>query len=274
MIDSHVHFWKYHPVKDAWINEDMKVIQADFLPDELHDIYLKNNIEGCIAVQADQSEQETEFLLSLAEQHNFIKGVVGWIDLRDENLPEKLATFSKYEKLKGWRHIAQAEPNGFLLSPSFLRGIAALKNYNYTYDILIGKNQLKEAIAMVEKFPAQRFVLDHFAKPDIKGNSGDLEWKESIKVMATHKNVYCKVSGMVTEADWQHWEHDDLKFYLDVVFESFGTDRLMFGSDWPVCTLAASYEETKQVLESYVCKLTNVQRKAIFELNAKECYQL
>lgn len=274
MIDSHVHFWKYHPVKDAWMNEDMKVIQADFLPDELEILFRDNAVEGCIAVQADQSEQETEFLLSLAEQHDFIKGVVGWIDLRDENLPEKLAIFSKYEKLKGWRHIAQAEPNGFLLSPSFLRGIAALKNYNYTYDILIGKNQLKEAIAMVEKFPAQRFVLDHMAKPDIKGNSGDLEWKESIKVMATYKNVYCKVSGMVTEADWQHWKHDDLKFYLDMVFESFGTDRIMFGSDWPVCTLAASYEETKQVLESYVSNLTNLQRKAVFELNAKECYQL
>lgn len=274
MIDSHVHFWKYHPVKEAWITEDMKVIQRNFLPHEFEGLLRDNAMEGCIAVQADQSEQETEFLLSLAEQHHFIKGVVGWIDLRSDDLPEKLAAFSSYEKLKGWRHIAQPEPSGFLLSPSFLRGIAALQNYNHTYDILIGKNQLREAIAMVEKFPAQRFILDHIAKPDIKGNSGDLEWKESIKEMATHKNVYCKVSGMVTEADWRNWKHDDLKFYLDVVFESFGTNRLMFGSDWPVCTLAANYQETKQVVENYVNQLTDLQRKAVFELNAKECYQL
>lgn len=274
MIDSHVHFWNYDPIKDAWITDDMKVIQRDFLPDELEAIYRNHGVEGCVAVQADQSEQETEFLLSLAEKHDFIKGVVGWIDLRSEKLPEKLAEFSKHSKLKGWRHIVQAEPAGFMSSHSFLRGIAALKAYNYTYDILINKNQLTEAIELIAKFPEQRFVLDHIVKPDIKAKDGDLEWKGNIRKLAKHSNVYCKVSGMVTEADWQNWKPSDMQFYLDTVFESFAIDKLMFGSDWPVCTLAASYEETKQIVTDYTSQLTDVQRKAVFELNAKTCYQL
>jgi len=274
MIDSHVHFWNYHPVKDAWITDDMKVIQRDFLPDELEAIYRNHGVAGCVAVQADQSEQETEFLLSLAEKHDFIKGVVGWIDLRSEKLPEKLVEFSKDSKLKGWRHIVQAEPAGFMSSHSFLRGIAALKAYTYTYDILINKNQLTEAIELIAKFPEQRFVLDHIAKPDIKAKDGDLEWKGNIGKLAKHSNVYCKVSGMVTEADWQNWKPSDMQFYLDTVFESFAIDKLMFGSDWPVCTLAASYEETKQIVTDYTSQLTDVQRKAVFELNAKTCYQL
>ncbi|SOD12118.1 amidohydrolase family protein [Pedobacter xixiisoli] len=274
MIDSHVHFWKYHPVKEAWITEKMKAIQADFLPDQLQLELMENGIEGCVAVQADQSEQETEFLLSLATEYDFIKGVVGWIDLRGENLPDRLAAFSKYKKLKGWRHIAQSEPDGFLLDPSFLRGIAELKNYRHTYDIVIVRNQLKEAISLVNKFPEQRFILDHIAKPDIKDNNGDIAWQEGISLLAKHKNLYCKVSGMVTEADWYNWKNEDMKFYLDTVFENFSIDKLMFGSDWPVCTLAASYRETKQVVEDYISQLTVLQRKAIFESNAKECYQL
>lgn len=274
MIDSHVHFWNYHPVKEAWITEEMKAIQADFLPDQLQKELAANGIEGCVAVQADQSEQETKFLLSLATNHDFIKGVVGWIDLRSEHLSDRLVAYSKYEKLKGWRHIAQPEPDGFLLSPSFLRGIAELKNYSHTYDIVIGRNQLKEAISLVDKFPDQRFVLDHIAKPDIKGNNGDVAWKEGISLLATHKNLYCKVSGMVTEADWYHWKHEDMKFYLDTVFENFSTNKLMFGSDWPVCTLAANYKQTKEIVEDHISQLTALQRRAIFELNAKECYQL
>ena len=274
MIDSHVHFWNYHPVKEAWITEEMKAIQADFLPAQLAVQLQENGISGCVAVQADQSEQETEFLLSLAEQYDFIKGVVGWIDLRSEHLPERLAAFAKYEKLKGWRHIAQPEPAGFLLAPSFLRGIAALEPYQHTYDILIGKDQLQEAISLVKQFPKQRFVLDHIAKPAIKSKQGDAAWKANISQLAKHENVYCKVSGMVTEADWYQWTYADLTFYLDVVFEHFAIDKLMFGSDWPVCTLAANYQETKQIVDTYLSQFSDTERRAIFELNAKACYQL
>lgn len=274
MIDSHVHFWNYHPVKDAWITDDMEILQADFTPDELEVELLKNGMAGCVAIQADQSERETEFLLALAQKYSFIKGVVGWVDLQRENLPERLDLFSANEKLKGWRHIAQAEPQGFLNSASFLRGIAQLSHFNHTYDILIHQNQLEEAIALVEKFPEQRFVLDHMAKPDIKGNKGWLAWQDGIKTLATHQKVYCKISGMVTEANWTNWKYDDLKYYLDVVFEHFSTDRIMFGSDWPVCKLAATYTETKQIVTQYINQLTDLQRKAVFELTAKECYQL
>lgn len=274
MIDSHVHFWNYHPVKDAWITEEMKILQSDFTPDQLEVELLKNGITECVAVQADQSEQETAFLLALAQKFPFIKGVVGWIDLQHENLPERLAVFSENKKIKGWRHIVQAEPQGFLSSPSFLRGIAQLSQFNHTYDLLIHQNQLEETIALVEKFPEQRFILDHMAKPDIKGNSGRVEWQSGIQTLATHKNVYCKISGMVTEANWTNWKYDDLKYYLDVVFENFPTNRLMFGSDWPVCTLAATYTEAKQVVTQYLNQLTDIQQKAVFELTAKECYQL
>jgi len=274
MIDSHVHFWNYHPVKDAWITDDMKILQANFTPDGLEVELLKNGVTGCVAVQADQSEQETEFLLALAQKYSFIKGVVGWIDLQSENLPERLTVFSANKKIKGWRHIVQAEPQGFMSSPSFLRGISQLSHFNHTYDILIHRNQLEEAIALVEKFPEQRFILDHMAKPDIKGNEGRLAWQKGMKALATHQNVYCKTSGMVTEANWTDWKYDDLKYYLDIVFEYFSTDRIMFGSDWPVCKLAATYTETKQIVAQYINQLTDLQRKAVFELTAKECYQL
>ncbi|RZK69055.1 MAG: amidohydrolase, partial [Pedobacter sp.] len=242
MIDSHVHFWNYHPVKDAWITEEMKVIQRDFAPSDLEKELRENGIDGCIAVQADQSEQETEFLLKYADEYPFIKGVVGWIDFRSTDLSDRLAVFAKYEKLVGWRHIAQPEPEGFLISSDFVRGIAALKNYGHTYDLVIHRGQLAEAISLVAQFPEQRFVLDHLAKPDIKNKQGDDEWKQNIVTLSQHPNVYGKISGMVTEADWHSWTYDDMVFYLDVMFEHFGTNRLMFGSDWPVCKLAASYQ--------------------------------
>lgn len=274
MIDSHVHFWNYDPIKDAWITDDMKVIQRDFTPVDLEIELIASGINGCIAVQADQSEQETEFLLSYADEYEFIKGVVGWIDFRSENLPKRLEAFAHYEKLVGWRHIAQPEPAGFLISPDFVRGIAALENYQRTYDIVIHRGQLKEVISLVEQFPKQRFVLDHLAKPDIKNKQGDEEWKQDIVTLSKHENVYGKISGMVTEANWYSWTYDDMLFYLDTMFENFGTNRLLFGSDWPVCTLAASYQQTKQIVDQYTYRLSDDERKAVFETNAIACYQL
>ena len=274
MIDSHVHFWDYHPVKEAWINEDMKAIQRDFKPSDIEQTLLENGITGCVAVQADQSENETNFLLAYAEKYAFIKGVVGWIDFRSEDLPQRLAAFAYHQKLVGWRHIAQPEPTGFLISPEFMRGLAELKNYPHTYDIVIHRGQLAEAIILVAKFPEQRFILDHLAKPDIKNKQGDEAWQQQIKELSLHTNVYGKISGMVTEADWQSWTYDDMHFYLDVMFENFGTDRLMFGSDWPVCTVAASYQQTKNIVDRYTNQLSTQQKKAVFETNAINCYQL
>ncbi|RYG12999.1 MAG: amidohydrolase, partial [Chitinophagaceae bacterium] len=228
----------------------------------------------CIAVQADQSEKETEFLLKYAQEYSFVKGVVGWIDFRNAELPRRLEAFAHQEKLVGWRHIAQPEPAGFLVSKEFLRGIAALKNYQHTYDIVIHRGQLAEAIELVAQFPEQRFILDHLAKPDIKNNQGDDEWRQNIKILSQHSNVYGKISGMVTEADWYSWTYDDMVFYLNVMFENFGTQRLMFGSDWPVCTLAASYQQTKQIVDNYMARLSDKEKKAVFETNAVQCYQL
>jgi len=274
MIDSHVHFWNYHPVKEAWITDEMKVIQRDFTPADLAMELKANGVNGCIAVQADQSEQETEFLLNYADEYQFIKGVVGWIDFRNADLPERLDLFAKHEKLVGWRHIAQPEPTGFLNSPEFVRGIAELRKYEHTYDIVIHRGQLNEAIKLVEKLPEQRFILDHLAKPDIKTKQGNEQWEQHIRTLSQHHNVYCKLSGMVTEADWQTWNYSDMVYYLDTVFENFGVNRLMFGSDWPVCTVAASYQQTKQIVDGYVAQLTDKEKKAVFETNAIQCYQL
>lgn len=274
MIDSHVHFWNYHPVKDAWITNEMKVLQKDFAPSQLAAELNENGINGCVAVQADQSEQETEFLLNYAGKYSFIKGVVGWIDFRSEQLPERLDYFAQHKKLKGWRHIVQAEPEGFLNNLNFLQGMAELQQYGHTYDILIHSGQLEEAVGFVEKFPDQKFALDHIAKPNIKTRQGNVAWSDGIRRLAQHKNVYCKISGMVTEANWNSWTYDDMVYYLDAVFEHFGPYRLMFGSDWPVCTLSAKYSQVKQIIEKFTTQLTYEQRRAVFETTAIKCYNL
>ena len=208
-IDSHQHFWKYDPVKDAWINDDMKVIQRDFMPEDLEPLLHENGIDGCIAVQADQSEAETHFLLELAQNNDFVKGVVGWVDLRIPDLKSRLDYFSQFKKLKGFRHIVQAEPeDDFLLKDDFCNGIAQLEQYNFTYDILILPKHLPYAVELVKRFPNQKFVIDHLAKPNFKQNDFS-DWKKGIIVLAKCENVYCKVSGLVTEADWNNWSETD-----------------------------------------------------------------
>lgn len=274
IIDSHQHFWHYDAARDSWITEEMNVLKRDFLPADLQQEFATNGVEGCIAVQAAQSEEETLFLLDLAEKYPFVKGVVGWCDLRDSNLPARLEYFSQFEKLCGFRHVVQSEPDDdFLLREDFLRGIAQLKKFNFTYDILIYPKQLPAAIKFVEKFPEQAFVLDHIAKPFIKAQITE-PWAAQIKELAQHPNLYCKVSGMVTEANWQNWQADDFKAYLDVVFEAFGTDRIMYGSDWPVCLVAASYQQVKDLLADYMSNFSSVEREKIFSLNAQHFYKL
>lgn len=272
-IDSHIHFWKYHPVKDAWITDDMKIIQRDFLPKDLLPVLQENKTDGCVAVQADQSEGETIFLLQCAKENDFIKGVVGWIDLKANDLDDRLQYFLQFKKLKGFRHIVQAEPDGFLLDEKFIDGIKLLHQYNFTYDILIVSRQLKEAAAFVNKLASQKLIIDHCAKPDIK-NAQIKEWALLMKELASHTNIYCKLSGLFTEADWSNWKEEDFYPYLDVVFETFGTQRLLFGSDWPVMLLAGNYTKWKNLVEKYMQRFIDEEREAVFGNNAIEFYNL
>lgn len=273
-IDSHQHFWKYDPVKDTWINDKMKRIRRDFLPTDLEPLLLENQIDGCVAVQADQTERETRFLLDLAQEHDFIKGVVGWVDLCAENIAERLHHYSTYEKLKGFRHIVQDEANiDFMLRESFQNGISKLAQYNFTYDILIFPKHLKNAAKLVAKFPEQKFVIDHMAKPDFK-NKNFSHWEKGINAMAQYPNVMCKVSGLVTQADWSYWTAADFIYCLDVVTDAFGMDRLMFGSDWPVSLLAASYAELCDVVEDYFWPFSKADRDKFWSGNAIAFYHL
>lgn len=273
-IDSHQHFWNYHPVKESWINDDMKMLQQDFLPSDLYPLLRQNNVDGCIAVQADQSEDETRFLLELASKNDWIKGVVGWIDLRAENLEDRLQYFSKYKKLKGFRHIAEAEPeDDFLLKDDFSNGISKLAKYNFTYDLLVRPQHLKYAVELVKRFPNQFFVIDHLAKPDFKGADFSL-WEKGIRQIAASSNVYCKVSGLATQADWKNWKQSDFTFCLDVVTEAFGIDRLMFGSDWPVSLLAATYEQSCEILTNYFSKFSHEKQDGFWAGNAIKFYDL
>jgi L-fuconolactonase len=273
-IDAHQHFWNFDPVRDAWITDDMKVIQKDFLPNDLEPALTDRGINGCIAVQADQSEEETLFLLDLADQYDFILGVVGWIDLRKENIQSRLGAFARYKKLKGFRHVVQSEPdNQFLLGENFCKGIALLGNYRFTYDILVKPHQLNATIKFVEKFPNQLFVIDHLAKPFIKDKVfGD--WKKQMHELGQFENLSCKISGMVTEADWKNWKTLDFKPYIDHVIDSFGTDRVMFGSDWPVCLVAATYEQVCDVVEKNTAHLSQSEKRLLWGLNAKNFYDL
>ena len=275
IIDSHQHFWKYDPVRYAWITEDMRAIRTDFTPYDLLQELRENGVSGSVVVQADPSENETAYLVSVAERHDFVLGAVGWVDFCRPGVEERLSFYHRTApKLKGFRHIVQAEPDdAFLLRDDFCRGIAALKPFDYTYDILIYPRQLPAAIRFVERFPDQPFVVDHLAKPDIKGGTVE-PWAAHIREMARFPQVYCKVSGMVTEADWRHWNAESLRPYLDVVFEAFGPERLMFGSDWPVCLVAAQYQQVLKVLRDYLQAYSPAQQQAVMGGNAASFYHL
>jgi len=273
-IDSHQHFWKFDPVRDSWIDESMAAIQRDFMPADLKPVLDTHNINGCVAVQADQSESENEFLLAQSQNHSFIKGVVGWVNLQAANITDELAYYSDFNKMKGFRHVLQGEPDrALMLNPQFMKGITALKAYDYTYDILIFPDQLGYTNQFVKAFPNQRFVVDHIAKPDIKNQNME-KWAKAIKALAAHPNVWCKVSGMVTEADWQNWTITDFEPYLDVVFEAFGTKRLLFGSDWPVCNVAGGYDKMLTIVKNYIAKLSANEQARFWGLNAVEFYGL
>jgi len=273
VVDSHVHFWKYDKVRDAWITDNMKILQQDYLPEHLAPTLKRNGVDGVVAVQASQEEVETRFLAELAKTHPEIKGVVGWIDLQADNIAERLEHFTQYSSIRGYRHVVQAEPDDFLLRPNFQRGVQALKPYNYTYDVLIYPRQLKPAIEFVSKFPDQKLIIDHCAKPDIKHKKID-EWKVLMKEIAQNPQVSCKLSGLFTEAAWKTWSAAEFYPYLDVVFEAFGPDRLLYGSDWPVILVSGIYVQWKSLLEKYMENYTPEDREKVFGLNAVAFYSL
>ncbi|MBT1695828.1 amidohydrolase family protein [Fulvivirgaceae bacterium PWU4] len=272
-IDSHQHFWKYNPVNHGWINDEMQNIRRDFLPDQLGPLLREHHIDGCVTVQVDQTEDETMFMLSLAERYDFIRGVVGWIDLRSPDLEERLQHFRQFPRLKGFRHIVQGEPKGFLADRKFIEGVNKLARYNFTYDLLIYHHQLEEALAFVRQVPDVKIVVDHIAKPSIRTGE-KTHWELNMAALATFKNVYCKVSGMVTEARWKDWKQEDFNPYLDEVFETFGTSRVMYGSDWPVCLVAASYGEQLAIVQQYIAALSESEKKLVLGENAKTFYNL
>ncbi|MES2454339.1 MAG: amidohydrolase family protein [Bacteroidota bacterium] len=273
-IDAHQHFWKFDEIRDSWISAEMAVIRRDFMPADLKPLLEANGIDGCVVVQSDQAPAENEFQLQNAADHEFIKGVVGWVDLQSEDIEAELTRLSAFEKLKGFRHILQGEADrALMLKPAFLNGISKLKGFGFTYDILIFPDQLKYAAELVSLFPDQPFVLDHIAKPDIKGQI--LEgWEKDIRDLAKVDNVYCKVSGLVTEADWANWKPEDFKPYLDVIFEAFGPERVMYGSDWPVCLLAGSYAQVKELVNQYVSKFSDEEQDLFWGGNAIRFYNL
>ncbi len=273
-IDSHQHFWKFDPIRDSWINDEMAIIQRDFLPQDLQPLLTENNLDGSVLVQCDQSEMENEFLLNHASNFDFIKGVVGWVDLQSESVEDRLAYYHSFNKMKGFRHILQGEAErGMMLRPAFMNGISKLQNFDFTYDILIYPDQIQYVGELVRAFPDQKFVIDHIAKPNIKEKS-ILEWKKGMEALAEYPNLYCKISGMVTEADWKNRGKDDCNPYMDVIVNSFGTKRIMFGSDWPVCLVAANYQQTMEIVVDYFSSFTQSEQEDFFGLNAINFYKL
>ncbi|MEN9574513.1 MAG: hypothetical protein RL514_2368 [Verrucomicrobiota bacterium] len=272
-IDSHQHFWAYTPAEYPWMKPEWS-IRRDFLPSDLAPELARAGLDGCVAVQAQQTVAEARWLLALADMHPIIKGVVGWVDLQSDRVEEQLAELGRHPRFVGVRHVVQDEPeDGFMLRPAFQRGIGKLRQFNLAYDLLVFPKQLPAAIQLAANFPEQRFVLDHIAKPFIR--DGTLSpWREQVRELAKAPNVSCKVSGMVTEAQWNGWRAEDFRPYLDVVFAAFGAERLMFGTDWPVCTLAGSYAQVHTLANDYTRTLTAEAREKFFGGNATEFYRL
>jgi L-fuconolactonase len=271
-IDAHQHYWIYNSHEYAWIDDSMAALRRDFLPRDLEPELRNQGFAGSILVQTRQTLEETRWLLSLAAQSSSILGVVGWVDLESPQVHSHLAELTKNPKLVGVRHIVQAETDDrFLLRPDFLRGVAGLERFDLAYDILIYARHLGVAAEFAERFPAQRLVLDHLAKPPIK--SGEIrQWAAGIRRLAAIPNVFSKLSGLVTESDWQNWRPDELRPYLDVAFESFGAGRLMIGSDWPVCLVAATYDRAIAVFKDYLDRCSAEGREAVWGGNARQFY--
>jgi len=274
-IDSHQHYWHFNTVDYGWMGENMSVIKRDFLPPDLLPELKSIGFDGSVAVQARQSLEETNWLLQLADEHPQIKGVVGWVDLQSEQAEAQIAAFAQHPKAVGVRHVIHDEEDiDFMLRPAFIRGVQLLEKYNLAYDILIFPKHLTNTIGFVKQFSEQQtFVVDHIAKPLIKDGIVS-PWKEDIAVLAKFPNVYCKVSGMVTEADWNTWKPEDIRPYLDIVVEAFGPERILIGSDWPVCLVAGKYSEVMQVVIDYISSFTEKEQALMLGGNAVKAYRI
>ena len=273
IIDSHQHFWNYNPERDTWIDESMQVLKKNFLPKNLKPILINNGIDGCISVQADQSYQETDFLLKCASNNKFIKGVVGWVDLCSPNLEKKLEKYTSDKMFKGVRHIVQSESPEYLLRKDVQSGISKLSKFNLTFDLLVTPIQLQSAIKLVKIFPNQKFVLDHIAKPRIS-EPLNKTWVNDIINLSKYSNVFCKISGLVTETKGYNFSETDFLPFLDLIFKYFGFDRIMYGSDWPVCLLAADYKKVLEIISNYLMGYDSKIREKIMGTNAKIFYNL
>ena len=274
IIDAHHHLWEYKPAEYGWMDDTMSVLKQDYLPADLELELQHSDITGTVVIQARQSLEETRWLLELADKHSFIKGVVGWLDLCSPALEQQLKEFATHPKLVGVRHVLQDEvDDDFMLRPDFLRGIAQMGAYELCYDLLLFPRHLARAVKLVRTFPKQHFVLDHLGKPHIK--AGEMEpWKSDIASLAGYPNVWCKLSGMVTEADHKHWQYKDLLPYMEVVLNAFGPDWILLGSDWPVCRLAGEYSEVLKIVPVFLDSMDEKDRAKILYQNAIDCYQL
>ncbi len=273
MIDSHVHFWNFDPIRDSWITEEMGAIRKDFLPDDFVSSSTSSGITGCVAVQADQTEEQNHFLLSLAKDNPVIKGIVGWVDLKNPSLEERLTYWKQSPVIKGWRHVLQAENEAFIVDPDFVNGVKTLAKFNYTYDLLCYHDQLPAIIQLVDQLPDQPLILDHCGKPDVK-NQKLKEYDANIKLLAQNKNVYCKISGLLTEADWHNWTETDIYNCFDIVFKHFGTSRIVYGSDWPVVNVSRPYHEWFNLVLKYLSQFSPIDQRMIFEENVSRFYSL
>lgn len=274
-IDAHQHFWKYNPVDYKWITNEMPILKQDRLPHDVIPSLAENKFDGCVAVQARQSELENDFLLQLAAQHDIIKAVVGWVDLQNPNVAARLEYYQQYSVLKGFRHIVQDEPDEqFLLRAPFLSAIKLLHHYHFTYDILVYEKHLPMVLQFLELLDGQAFVLDHLGKPDIK-QPLKKSWKDAMYALATYPNLYCKISGLVTEAPWNNWNSDHFKPFLEVAFDAFGVDRILMGSDWPVCLLAApDYQSVLHILEDFIKDFSVADKNKVLGGNATLFYKI
>jgi L-fuconolactonase len=273
-VDSHQHFWRYDAAAFPWINERMDVLRRDYMPADFEPLLRAAGFDGAVAVQARQVIDETEFLLHLADEHAFVKGVVGWVDLCSARVGDELARYAPHPKLVGVRHIVHDEPDDdFVLRKDFRQGIARLREVGLTYDLLLFPRHLSRAVKLVEEFPDQPFVLDHIAKPLMRDGTIS-PWREDLQRLADLPNVMCKLSGLITEAHWDRWRPEDIHPYLDIVVDAFGPSRLMIGSDWPVCTLAGDYPSTMAVVVDYVRRLSNSEREGVLGGNAAGFYGL
>jgi L-fuconolactonase len=273
-IDTHVHCWHYDPVRYGWITEDMAAIRRDFLPANIQPLLEAEQVDGCVLVQVNQAESENDFFLKLAADHSFVKGIVGWVDLCAPDIEERLARYRSFPQIRGFRHILQGEQDrAYMLRPDFQRGIGMLRKFGFTYDLLIHADQLPYAVKLAENFPDQPFIIDHLAKPAIREQEME-NWKKGMTAASRMGNMYCKLSGMVTEADWKHHTRETFRPYLDVAVDLFGTDRILFGSDWPVCLTAASYAGVVDILENYFSSFSPAEQEKCFSGNAEIFYGL